>query len=73
MKINDDRVTSSSTLPQTESIKKINEEFKDNNFWNIIDEAKRAKFKIVVIGNTNAGKSTLLNNITGMTSFFKTS
>jgi GTP-binding protein EngB required for normal cell division len=26
-----------------------------------------------VIGNTNAGKSTLLNNITGMTNFFNTS
>ena len=73
MKINDDRVTSSSAVPQTESIKKINEEFKDKNFWNIIDEAKKAKFKIMVIGNTNSGKSTLLNNITGMTSFFKTS
>jgi tRNA U34 5-carboxymethylaminomethyl modifying GTPase MnmE/TrmE len=73
MRINDDRVTPSTTVPQTESIKKINEEFNNKNYWSIIGEAKRAKFKIVTIGNTNAGKSTLLNNVTGMNGFFKTS
>ena len=34
---------------------------------------KDLKYELIVIGNTNVGKSTFLNNLTKMDNFFKTS
>ena len=37
-----------------------------------LDKLSRTQYEVVVIGNTNAGKSTFLTNITKMSNFFNT-
>ena len=37
------------------------------------EKRRRAIYELVVIGNTNVGKSSFLNNLTGMKGFFNTS